>query len=160
MKYYYSQEVFNSLYSDCNASFTLNKVSCLKPHCNNVNHECPRLLLPQASWNSTHSISAIRLQTYRMYVHIQFVTWPLPCNPQSCPPDVHCCNNKYIRMEVLYLRYHTRISSTQGMCNSHVKTILISVLPSVAMFRSPNCWGGGRESGLYGSRIWNTPKVD
>ena len=75
----------------------------------------------------------------------------VPYNPLSCPPDVHCCNNKYITMEVLYLRYNRRISSTKGMCTLHVKKIFISTLLSLAIFHSYRCWGRGHESGLYSS---------
>ena len=69
------------------------------------------------------------------------------------PLDVHCCNNKYIMVEVLYLKYNKRISSAKGMCPLHVKKIFISILLSLAIFHSPKCWGKGHKSRLYGSSI-------
>ena len=53
------------------------------------------------------------------------------------PLEVHCCNNKYIRIEVLYLRYNRRNSYTTGMCTLRVKKIFILVLPSIAIFKFP-----------------------
>jgi hypothetical protein len=72
-------------------------------------------------------------------------------NPLSCPPDVHCCNNKYKIKEVLYLRYNRRNSSAKDICNTYVKKIFISVLLSLAIFHFPKCWGRGQESEFYGS---------